>query len=1023
MRKTLTLLSKIFVNIFTILFGIVMLAGILLEENSAAVSSFLGAETQRTENNEEDEEKLRENPLAFEYYASSFKSVSELKENNKKLVENIVAEGSTLLKNENGALPLAAGSKLSLYSISSVNLVYAGTGSSGTNTSQSVNLKAALEKAGFTINESLWSWYNSNQSKYGRGGAGGAVGQGFSINEAPWSVIDSSKENTADAAIFVLARNGGEGKDLTIKNGSGDMTNGNYLELSPNEKETLTNLKSLKASGKIGKIIVLMNTANPVQCDFIDDAAYDIDAMLWCGDLGSTGANAVGDILVGNVNPSGRLSDTFWTKHYYNPVYANWGAYNYTGTVSSGKSNTYVAYQEGIYNGYRYTETRYEDVVLGRSGAGNFVYEDVVSYPFGYGLSYTQFAYSDFKAEKQNMTTKDVYNVSVTVTNTGDKAGKETVQVYLQKPYTDYDVENNVEKAAVELVGFGKTKELKPGDKDTITVSVDGKYFSSYDAYGAKTYIVDAGDYYFATGKDAHDALNNILAAKGKSASDGMTDNGNASMAKKITVANFDDKTYSSSNMAKERGLTDETVSVTNRFDNADLNLYEGKGDNGITYISRNDWEGTVKLGLSSTHQDLGNQVKITATEQMRNEVKTPTLEKDDREYPTYGSTSTSWSLADLRAYRDDDEDVTNDKAIEFNHKYWDELLDQLTWDDTVKLLSDGFRRTVGVDSISKPTTIDHNGATGPVQSYADNSSTDLSKSTNQGLAVRTNDPNKNENPVLYPSNGLCASTYNVELVKEYGRAWGEDCLWSGYNGLYGPGLNMHRGAYGGRSFEYYSEDGVLTGLTAAALTEGMAEKGAYVYLKHCVLNDQELNREGICTWANEQSIREVYLRGFQIAIEEGGAQCVMTGFNRLGVLWTGHQGFCKTVLHDEFGMTGFAVSDWYQSYMTMPAAVLNGNDLPDGTTSGQFDAYKEGYGELAWAMRDAAHRILYTVVQSNAMNGKTAGTRIIQLTPEWVYTVNNIKVASGVLFGASVVFLGVMIFLDKFKPVNKKED
>ena len=392
-------------------------------------------------------------------------------------------------------------------------------------------------------------------------------------------------------------------------------------------------------------------------------------------------------------------------------------------------------------------------------------------------------------------------------------------------------------------------------------------------------------------------------------------------------------------------------------------------------------------------------------------------MDKDDVEYPTYGSTDTAYVLADMRAYSDSDDDVTNDKPIEFDNELWDDLLDQLTWDDTVTLLVDGFRRTVSLGApINKPTTIDHNGATGPVQSYGDNgNSNDLENSTNQGLAIRLDDPDKNQKPTLYPCNGLCAATYNVELMREYGRAWGEDCLWAGYNGLYGPGLNTHRGAYCGRAFEYYSEDGVLTGLIAAAMTEGMAEKGAYVYLKHCFLNDQERNREGICTWANEQTIREVYLRGFQIAIEDGGADCVMTGFNRLGMLWTGHQGFCNTVLHDEFGMTGFAVSDWYQSYMALGPAVLNGNDLPDGTRSkSDLDQYKEGYGELAWAMRDAAHRILYTVVQSNAMNGKTSSTRIVPVTPWWSYLVTGLQVGSGVLLAASAALLGVMIIVEK---------
>jgi len=1029
--RRLTTLAKILTNIFTILFGFVFVAGTIMKECVQQVTGILGGEFQEYVTDPSDAEKLEQDPMAFEYFASDFTSVKDVKQYGRDMIEKVVGEGATLLKNENGALPLEKGSTVNLYSASSVNLVYAGTGSSGTNTSESVTLKAALtkENVGLDINNDLWNWYYSNRNNYGSGSAGGSVGKTFAINEAPWSAISASsgKDRNADAAIFVLSRNGGEGADLTIKGGTGDMTNGNYLELSPNEKDVLTNLKALKDGGKIGKIIVLMNTANPVQCDFVNDAAYAIDAMLWCGDLGSTGANAVADILVGNVNPSGKLSDTFWTKHYYNPVYANWGAYNYSGSVANGNSNTYVAYQEGIYNGYLYTETRYEDYVLGQGNAGEFHYDEVVSYPFGYGLSYTQFEYSNFKVTAPAKGS-DAYTVTVTVKNTGSVEGKETVEVYLQKPYTSYDVDNGVEKAAVELVGFAKTQLLQGGDSETLTISVPRKYFASYDANGEQTYIVDDGDYYFATGNGAHEAINNILALKGMREADGMTASGNAALAVKETVKTFDSTTYTTSTVAMERGLVKEAVEITNQFDNADLNRYEGKGNNSITYLSRNDWEGTVKLGLSASHTSLNNQVTITATDGMREDVKDPTpkIEKDESvEYPTYGA-DTHYSLADLRAYEDDDGDVTNDKPLEYDHELWDKLLDQLTYEDIAALLGTGFRLTAALGSINKPLTIDHNGATGPTLAYVANPGANTyTEKANRGLAKRLDDPDQKQSSPLYPCNGLCASTFNVELMEEYGKAWGENCLWAGYNGLYGPGLNIHRGAYGGRAFEYYSEDGFLTGKIVAPMTRGMASKGTYVYLKHCVLNDQEKNREGICTWANEQSIREIYLRGFQIAIEEGGAQCVMTGFNRLGVVWNGHQGFCNSVLRKEFGMTGLAVSDWWQGYMSLPAAVLNGNDLPDAdkTNLNAFAPYgpdKGGYGELAWEMREAAHRILYTVVHSNAMNGMTANTKVVEKTPYWVPITTNVQIVTGVLFGASLAFLVVMLLLDKFKP--KKE-
>ena len=1048
MRKVLTITAKITANVLVILFGILVLANVIMKANAPQISSFLCATTQRIEYSEEDEKKLEENYLAFEYFPSDYKSVAKLKEASTAIVEEVMGEGATLLKNEKGALPLEKNSAVSLYSVSSVNLVHAGSGSSGTNTDGKVNLKAALEKDGVNlkINNDLWTWYinntranNGGNNSYGADAATGQVGKLYDINEAPWNVLPDAKKNNAGAAIFVLSRNGGENADVKINNGSGDYTNKNYLELSPNEKDVLRNLKELKGTA-IDKIIVIMNTANPVQCDFVDDEQYGVDALLWCGDLGANGANAVADILVGNINPSGKLSDTFWKNHNYNPVYANWGPTTYTGTsAGSGNDNTYVVYQEGIYNGYRYAETRYEDVVLGQGNAGNWKYQDAISYPFGYGLSYTTFSYSDFKVEAPKMGT-DYYTVSVKVKNTGAVAGKEAVTFYLQKPYTSYDVENKVEKASVEIVGFGKTDMLAAGASETVTVEVPAKYFASYDAYGKGTYVVDEGDYYFATCNGAHEALNNILALKGKSVSDNdaMTADGDRSLARLVADVDFDAKKYSTATIAKERGIKDDITEIVNRFNDTDINLYEGRGDNSVTYITRSDWEGTVKLGYSLDHATkLNNQVILKGTEQMKADMN-PQVQKDERGYPTYGAQN-GLTLASLRAYDDKDDDVTNDKPIEYDNELWDKLLDQLTWEDTVTLLEDGYRRTVAIESISKPETIDHNGATGPVEAYGANGNVDdINNSTNQGLAVRTvaNELKSDENadrsalkikPVVYPSNGICASTFNVELMERYGEIWGEDCLWAGYNGLYGPGLNIHRGAYGGRAFEYYSEDGFLTGKIASAMTKGMAAKGAYVYLKHCFLNDQEQNREGICTWANEQSIREIYLRAFQIAIEEGGAQCVMTGFNRLGAKWTGHHGFLNKVLHDEFGMTGFAVTDYYKSYMTLPAGILNGNDLPDGpndwgNSKGQLDKYKPDangngdYGELAWAMRESAHRILYTVAQSNAMNGKTASTKIIPLTPAWIKAIDGVTIAAGVLFGLSAAGLITVLCLNKFK-------
>jgi beta-glucosidase len=422
-----------------------------------------------------------------------------------------------------------------------------------------------------------------------------------------------------------------------------------------------------------------------------------------------------------------------------------------------------------------------------------------------------------------------------------------------------------------------------------------------------------------------------------------------------------------------------------------------------------------VKYGFDENQSVLTNNVRITATAQMASDAQIQTVSSDSRAYPTYGAENGK-TLISLRADVSVDENGEQvETPIAYDDERWDELLDQLTWDETVILLSDGLRNTKSITSVSKPETLDHNGAMGPVESFDYNSAV----ATNRYYAL-LDDAESGVYPTQNPCDGLVSSTYNVELIELYGKSIGEACLWGGYSGLYGPGVNIHRGAYCGRAFEYYSEDSYLTGKISAAEIRGIQSKGCYVYVKHALLNEIETNREGIGTWANEQTIREVYLRPFEIAIEEGGAYNVMTSFNRLGVVWSGAQGFASNVLRGEFGMKGFAISDYWQtSYMSLANGILNGNDLPDGSamsgtsaSSSPLYAYKEGYGELAWAMRESAHRILYTVVHSNAMNGITSGTQIRTVTPWWQEVLSELRVELGIIFGASALIAFGLYFV-----------
>lgn len=1013
------LICKILVIVFALSTAIILTASGIMLENASAVSGFLNAQTQIIY--EEDDGEERDSI----YYKTQFNSVAEVIANGEELCEEVVAEGAVLLKNDNNALPLNKGGKVTLYGAGSVNVVIGGGGSSITGAS-SVNLKDALEdpSVGLDVNDDMYNWYSSH-TEYGRK-VGTGVGARSTIGEAPWSVLPDAKMAEADAAIFVVTRTGSEDADAYLNSGdNSDMTNGNYLALSPAERDVLTNLKALKGTA-FDKIIMILNTTNQVELNFADSEELGIDSILWCGSLGSTGTRAVGDILVGNVNPSGRLSDTFWANHRYNPVNANFGDYTFGGTMADGGSPSgfeiyglgttyrvgYVVYQEGIYVGYRYTETRYEDYVTNSGNAGDYDYSEVVAYPFGYGMSYTTFGYSSptFSYDAET----DVYTVSVTVTNTGNTAGKETVQVYAQKPYTDYDMAHGVEKAAVELVGFAKTGMLEGGvnASETVSIEVPGEYLAAYDSNGRGTYIAEEGDHYLTIARDAHDAANNILAAKGytpENTAGRMDAAGDTSLAYEITLgADSAGFAFGSDGVDAEKySVADTGAKIVNHFDYADINRYENRGDNSVTYVSRKDWNGTVTFGIGDNNTVLDNQVKLTlnaALESDLREEKYQRAPEDDVAYPKYNSTETAYTLMDLRTRGDGDDDPTNDEPIPYDDPMWDDLLDQLSWEDMANFLSCGERMTRAIDSIAKPQTIDHNGAVGVNQRFNNN------EKVNRGFAVTRNDPDKNSYAAAYPCNGIAAATFNVELMTKYGEAWGEDALWAGYAGLYGPGLNMHRSPYGGRNFEYFSEDSVLAGKMCSALSEAIEAKGIYVYLKHPLLNDQEEGRRTISTWANEQSIREIYARPFEICFEEGGASNVMTGLNKVGPTNNIFAGFVDTLFRGEFGMKGFAITDYMQEgqNVNMPVAHLYGIALPDRDYSiyNNYDQYKTGHGELAWAMRENVHHVLYTVVHSAAMNGMTANTRIITIKPDWQYILNMFTWLSVTLLIASVLLL-----------------
>ena len=976
------ILIKTAVVVSTFLFGFMMCVTAITSENKTAINNFFKTSEYKTFEPEDSPE------VDTEYYKSRFSSVADLVTAGKAKAREIASEGIVLLKNEGGALPLKPESgekKVSLFSISTIDPAYGGRGSAQTsNPLPPVTIKEGFEQAGFEVNGALHDFYSApSSSVYKRVGRGDLA----KINDAPFadiiaSVGESGIASYGDAAFFLLTRVGGEGSDMA-KQGT-DGGDGSYLKLSATERGVLEGLAGLKANGKIKKIVILMNTSNQVETEFLDDPSLDIDAVLWIGSVGVNGFAAVGDIVAGKITPSGHLSDTFWRSHSLNPSVANVGAFVYEDYENFGlpvtqfgsadaRYNTYSVYQEGIYVGYRYTETRYYDKVTGRDKVGDFDYAKTVSYPFGYGGSYTEFELSDFSLKENS---DDTFTVSVKVTNTGDTySGREVVQVYVHKPFTAYDIERGIEKSAIDLVGYAKTDTLKPKGSQVLTVTVDKADLTVYDSERAHAYIITEGDYLLTAAIDAHAAVNNVLAYEERSGTDA---GGDSSLVGKVALKE-DIKTYAVSAATGAK--------VENLFDFADVNKYFDKSENSVTYLSRTDWEGTMPKG---------NAV-LKMTDKLKNDLLSQDdpkiIEKDKTAYPTYNKKS-GLKLIDLMKDENGDPRAYDDPL-------WDALLDQLSWKETVELLNAGLQSTRSLISIMKPRTLDHNGPLGLTQAY---------NSNELGRAARVDDPDKTLTPPYYPSIGVLAATFDTSLASEFGDMLGEDAIWAGYGGFYGIGLNTHRSPFGGRAYEYFSEDPFLAGSMAACEVKALQSHGCNAYVKHFAMNDQEAQRAGISIWATEQTIREIYLKPFAKAVTEGGAMNAMSAFNRIGARHCAADSALLTdYLRGELGMKGLVVSDMYgiaYKQPQMPIFLMAGCDLPDGEIdkTNPYKQFRSDHGEVAVQMREAAKRILYATVQSNAMNGMSPYTQIVKIVPGWQIAVIVLDCLFGAMFAASIV-------------------
>lgn len=914
------------------------------------------------------------------YFPSSYTSEEDLKKDTDALPESVMEEGAVLLKNDNKALPLKKEEKISLFGQGCITPAYSASGSSATTGVDFETPKEVLEARGFSVNPTLDTFYSSMKNAgYGRNQGYDSVGGIIRlINECPYSKYTTEAINSisqyGDVALYILSRDAGEGMDVNC--GYADGKDGSYLSLSEEEISVFKGLASLKQEGKIKKIVVLMNSAVPIRSDFLFDEAYSIDACMWTGCFGSKGLYGVADLLLGNNAPSGKLTDTFLKDNFASPVMATWSkadgmsyAQIYT-NYRSLKLNTTQRYYgvdaEGIYVGYRYYETRYEDFVKRRSNVGEFNYSDIVSFPFGYGLSYTTFQYTNFTVTPSSDALS--YEVSVTVKNTGDVEGKNAVQIYLQKPYSDYDIQNGVEKSSVELVGFAKTNSIKPYEEETVKITVDKSQFKSYDSNKAKTYILDQGDYRLTVGKNSHDAINNFLAKDGKTISDGMTENGNKDLVQTaLSQASLDVETYSVSTHTGNK--------ITNQLDFMDMNKYENRGDNSITYVSRNNWIGTYPTSA----------ITFTANENMKSDLAShkKIVEEDGVTMPNY-SLNNGYKLADLRG-KDYDDDM------------WDDLLDQMSFGEQSKLVTNGAFSTDAVVSISKPGTLDQDGPTGIIK-------------TKTGLVL--------------PSLAIWASSYDKNLLAKIGDIMAEDVRNCGYHTLYAPGVNIHRSQFGGRLNEYFSEDPYLTGVSAGEVISSSQKKGVLMTIKHYAFNEEEAQRNGICVWMNEQEAREIMLKPFEIVMSNDGykGHTFMTSFNRAGCIWTGaSSNLLNTINRDEWGFDGYSVTDMASGngalYMTFDDAFMNGTELFLGSGSEtSLDDYSSSI-TFRNKIREASKRILYTIGNySAAMNGYSSNISVKINTPWWQVTLIALIAVSATISG-----LGVIAWILSYLPYFEK--
>ncbi len=848
------------------------------------------------------------------------------------VADQIAEEGMVLLEND-GILPISEPSNINLFGWSSVNPTYGGTGSGGLNELyEKISLIDSLEDAGFNVNQDLVDFYNEFSTERAEMSLST---QNWTLTEPPASSYSDDlmqgAKDFSDTAVIVLSRIAGEGHndmpgDVTEAsydnnlNGYNDFEPGeHYLQLSQTE-EDLVDL----VCTNFDNVIVVYNAANPMELGFIDQYEQ-IRAAIWCQGPGHTGFEALGKILNGEVNPSGKTTDTFiydmtaapWWNNWENTHYSNMEDMAVEG-MNAGTAQTYypsfVNYVEGIYVGYKYYETAAAEGVIN--------YDATVQYPFGYGLSYTTFT-----QEMSDITENDgTISFDVTVTNTGDTAGKDVVEVYFNPPYTN----GGIEKASANLIRFDKTESLEPGESQTISISFPAEELASYDMSGDGCYVLEEGDYIISVNSDSHTIL--------------------------------DQQTYNVGETIRYEGENkrdSDQITAVNQFEDV-------AGD--VTYLSRADGFANYDEATAAPASDVMSD-DLVAQYHLNSNFDYTTYINEDDEMPVTGADN-GLTLADLRGADYDDE-------------RWDELLDQLTVDDMSNMIALSGYQTPAMDSVGKVATVD---ADGPA-------------------AINNNFTGAGS--IGFPVEVMIACTWNQDLAQQYGEMMGRMCREMNIAGWYAPGMNTHRTPFGARNYEYFSEDGTLAGYISAATVQGAASQGVYAYIKHFAL--YEMNAKMVCVWSNEQAIREIYLKPFEISVKVGDTHAVMVSWSFIGIKWSGeNSNLLNTVLRDEWGFEGFTLTDFFRNnghgFMNADAALANGVDAMLSTYAGGPNVVQNpDAASSVKYMRQACKNVMYTVVNSWMYEEDGVNTSM----PLWQRAVIGADVAVGII----LIGMGVLVW------------